>query len=91
MSLIGIALAAAIWLPLMGLGRIWTVRLMDRGRISPRTASLLMAVATASLPWILQLTGAVRPDPVTALLFSIVIAVTAYLTFPAVARLLRPE
>jgi hypothetical protein len=84
MNVLGVAIALAIWVPLVGIARIWTATLVKERRVSPRAGALAMAIVFGVLPWLLQLTAAVRPDPAFAGILSVVIFVIIYRGYSSV-------
>ncbi len=86
MNAVAVVVTLAIWVPLVGLVRAVTVRLVAQHKGSPRAGAAGMALAYASLPMLVLLTGAVQSDPVFLSALATLFAVLAYRGYSATLR-----
>lgn len=88
---IGLAIAAAIWLPTITVARRVVVRRVRAGVMSTRVGAAILVTALALAPWLLWLTGAVQAQPTALLWLTLAGGVPGYFGFLAVLRSQSPE
>lgn len=89
-DVVGLAITAAIWLPLVALARRETVRRVRNGTLSARRGAFVFVLVLALAPWLLWLTGTIPIQPSSVLWLTLAGGVPGYFSLAAVLRGQQP-
>ena len=83
--------AVALWVPAFATLRILVNRHVSDGSMSAASGAALLALGLGSVPWLLQLAGAFKPDPGFAAVMTVAVVVPAFYGFRSVLQRRGPD